>query len=107
MYSNMGEHIAVVNGVDGYSPATSMDGANAVQVTAVVANNTATSLTVEVQGSSDLNNWTVITTNTGLGLGYNAPAKSTGIGWAYVRLRYSVVGTGVIVFAAGINTSNQ
>ena len=67
----------------------------------------ATSLTIELQGSLDLQNWTVITTNTGLVLGYAAPTKSTGIAFAYVRIRYSVAGTGTVIVAAGLNTSFQ
>lgn len=107
MYVPLSTKLAVVDGKDEFSPAVSMDGNNSVQVEATIFNLTATSLTIEVQGSNDQTNWSPLTTNLGLVLGYSAPNKTTSIGFAHVRLRYSVVGTGVVIVAAGVNTSFQ
>lgn len=108
MYTQVATKLAVVNGTDQFSSAVAMDGNNAVQVEATVFNlGGATSLVIEVQGSNDQQNWTVITTNSGLVLGYSAPSKSTGIAFAFVRYRFSVTGTGTILVAAGLNTSLQ
>ncbi|NUN51015.1 MAG: hypothetical protein HUU15_19590 [Candidatus Brocadiae bacterium] len=107
MYAALATKLSVVNSVDQFSPAVPMDCANAVQLEVTIFNLTATSLTVEIQGSNDMQNWSVVTTNTGLVVGYSAPTKSTGVGFRYVRLRYSIVGTGLAIVAAGVNTSAQ
>ena len=106
-YSQLSTKLAVVNGTDEFSQAVMMDG-NAVQLDATIYNlGGATSLTIEIQGSNDRQNWSVVTTNNGLVLGYSSPAKSTGVGFACVRLRYSVSGAGTVIVAAGVNTSLQ
>lgn len=107
MYTSLCSKLAVTDAKDEFSPAVSMAGNNAVQIEATLFNNTATSLTVDLQGSNDGQNFSSITVYPGFLLGYNAPNKSTGIGFEQVRLRYAVVGSGVIIVAAGINTSFQ
>ncbi len=107
MYHQLATKLSVVNGADAYSEAVPMGGDNAVQLDATLFANTATSLTIVIQGGSDQQNWSDLTTNAGLGLGYSAPAKTTGVGHGFIRLKYTVVGTGVIVLAAGVNTSLQ
>ncbi len=109
MYSQVATKLAVVVGTDQFSPAIAMGDNNAVQVDATIFNlGGATDLTIEVQGSSDLQNWKQITVNSGLLLGFNAPVKSTAIGYAHVRYRYSATGgAGTVIVAAGLNTSFQ
>lgn len=108
-YTLLAARLAVTNGTDNFSQAVSMNGGNAVQIDGICFNlGGATSFTLELQGSNDGSNWTVITTNAGLVLGYAAPTKSTGIGFALVRLRYSVsAGSGTIIISAGVNVSHQ
>lgn len=108
MYFQFSSKLAVVDGTDQFSSAVSMNGNNAAQLEATIFNlGGATSLTIEVQGSSDMQNWSTITVNNGLVLGYSAPVKSVGIGFGYIRIRYSVAGSGTVIVAAGVNTSFQ
>ncbi len=107
MVIKMVENMAVTNGTDGLSPAANLDG-NAVQLTATIANlGGATSLTIVLEGSLDLNNWSTVATYSSLGYGFNAPAKTTGIAFAFVRLKLTVVGSGTVIVSAVINTSMQ
>ncbi len=108
-YTLMAARLAVTDGQDNYSSSVGMGGGNAVQVESICFNlGGATSYTIAVEGSNDGSNWTNITTNAGLVLGYNAPTKSTGIGFAMIRYRYSVsAGTGTIIISAGCNISHQ
>lgn len=105
-YHLLASRLSVVNGTDAFTPAVPNSG-NAVQVDAVIFANTATSLSILVEGSNDNSNWSTITTNAGLTLGYSAPTKSTGVGFAWVRLHMVVVGTGVVIVAAGVNLTHQ
>ena len=108
-YTVMAARLAVTNGTDNFSNAIGMGGGNAVQVDAVCFNlGGATSYTIEVQGSNDGANWSVVTANSGLVLGYSAPTKSTGVGFSMIRYRYSVsAGAGTIIIYAGCNISHQ
>lgn len=107
MYTQLATKLAVTDAKEEFSPAVPMTGENCVQLDATIFANTATSLTIEIQGSSDQQNWTPLTTNVGLLLGYSAPAKTTSVAFASVRLRYAVVGAGTVILAAGVNTSFQ
>lgn len=107
-YYQMSTKLAVTNGQDQMSQAVPMGGDNAVQTEATIfALGGAASLGIEIQGSSDMQNWSTIQNNSGLGYGYNAPAKTTGISFPYVRYKYSVAGVGTVLVAAGLNTSFQ
>lgn len=108
-YSLLAARLAVTNGQDNFSSPIPMNGGNAVQVESVCFNlGGSTSYTIEVQGSNDGNNYSVVTTNAGLVLGYNAPTKSTGVGFSMIRFRYSVsAGSGTIIISAGANISHQ
>jgi len=107
-YNLLCSRLAVTNGTDNFSSAVACQG-NAVQIDSICYNlGGATTYTIELQGSNDGSNFTVITTNAGLGLGYNAPTKSTGVGFALVRVRYSVsAGAGTIIISCGLNFSMQ
>lgn len=108
MYTELSRKLAVTDGNDAFSPAVEMNGDNAVQMEATIFNlGGATSLSISIEGSNDGENFSNITTNASLVLGYSAPAKSTAIALRSVRLRYSVVGTGTVIVAAGVNTSFQ
>ena len=106
MLVNLADHQVVVNGVDQYSPAVSMSGMNTGKAGITVLSNTATSLTVNIQGSNNLQNWTDSTADTGFVLGYAATANRA-LAFAYARLKYTVVGTGTIICAAEFSTSQQ
>lgn len=106
MYAKLAQSQVVVNGTDQFSPAISMAGANTAKAGITVIVNTATSLTVNIQGSNDLQNWTDSTSDTGFTVGYAATANRA-LAFAYARLKYVVVGTGTIIVAADINTSQQ
>lgn len=108
MMTLLASKLAVVDGTDAVSAAVPMEGYNAVQADAVIFElGGATGLTVDLQGSNDRENWATIVTSTGMVLGFNAPALRTAVGWAWVRLRYTVEGTGSVIVSAGINTSVQ
>ena len=108
-YTKVADNAAVSDATDPqFSQAVSMMGGNSVQADIVIFNlGGATSLTAKLEGSNDLENWTAsaLATYSALGIGFNAPSATTGIAWQYVRLRYDVVGTGTIIFSAGIATS--
>lgn len=108
MYYPLSSKLCVVTGTDQFSAAIAMNGDNAVQLEATVFTlGGATSLTLDLQGSNDTQNWSSITVSAGLVLGYSAPNKSTGVGYAFVRVRYSGVDAGTIIVASGLNTSRQ
>lgn len=107
MYTQLATKLVVTDAKEEFSPAVSMTGDNAVQLDATIFNITATSLTIEIQGGNDQQNWIPLTTNVGLVLGYSAPARTANVAFGYVRLRYAVVGVGTVILAAGINTSFQ
>jgi hypothetical protein len=106
MLAEVAKNLVVVNGTDQFSPAISMSGNNTAKAGITVIVNTATSLTVNLQGSNDLQNWTASTDDTGFTVGYAATANRA-LAFAYVRLKFAVVGTGTIIVAANINTSQQ
>lgn len=106
MYAQLATKLAVVNGQNQYSQPVSMAGANAYRFSIIVFNNTATSLTATPQGSNDGQNWSDLTAQSSIGLGYTTWA-ATQISHAMVRLQYAVVGTGTIVLASDVYTSQQ
>lgn len=106
MYAQLATKVSVVNGTNQYSQPFSMAGANAYRFSVTVFNNTATSLTATPQGSVDGQNWTDLTAQSSIGLGYTT-WSATAVTYAMVRLQYAVVGTGTIVLAADVFTSQQ
>lgn len=108
MYTQLAENAAVSSSsVPLVSQAVSMTGANAVQPTVVVANiSGGVTLTLGVQGSNDLENWTTIGTDqSSIGLGYTAVDPKTSVAWQYVRLTYKLSGAGAIILSAGLSTA--
>lgn len=98
---------SVTNGVDQFSPAMPMGATNTVRASITVYNlGSATSLSVTFQSSVDLQNWKDETSDTGfvVGTGWTA---ARAISMAYVRLKFSVVGTGTLVCAADVYSSQQ
>ncbi|MBK8099745.1 MAG: hypothetical protein IPK26_21790 [Planctomycetes bacterium] len=92
-----------------FSQAVSMDGANTVQPQIVLTVCTATSLTLGLEGSNDLANWSTISTSwTGytLGVPNPQPAHQGNIAWQYVRLKFTLVGSGVIILNANVATAH-
>lgn len=106
MYQRVAQNQVVVNGVDQFSSPWPMAGANTCKAGITVLVNTATSLTVNIQGSNDLQNWTDSTSDTGFTVGYAATANRA-IAFAYARLKYVVSGTGTVIASADVNTSFQ
>lgn len=108
MYVELASKLAVTDGSDAISPAVSMEGNNTVQFDCTIFNlGGATSLTAALEGSSDGQNWSNVASYAGLVYGYGAPSKTTGVGFGNIRIRYTVVGAGTIVLAAGVNLSFQ
>jgi len=107
-YSQMFSRLAVVNTGTYTSQGVGMGGGNAVQIDCVAFNlGGLTSFSCDLEGTNDGQNWSPVTTNAGLGLGYSAPTKSTGIGFSMVRLKVTGTGTGTAILSAGINISHQ
>ena len=105
MYAAVSNKLSVVNGVDQFSSAVSCQGANAARVEFTIFANSATTLSIDLQGSNDLQNWALVgVAHTGFTVGYNSFAE-TAVSFQFVRLRCYVVGTGTIIVAAGINTA--
>jgi hypothetical protein len=103
------DNIAVTN-VDYYSQAVNMDGANAIQPTVVVTAAGATTLTITLQGSNDLSNWSTITLTsgaswTGIGAGYSTPSAQGSIAFQYVRLNFKAGAAGPLVCSVFLCTS--
>lgn len=105
-YAQIFTKLSVVNGTDAYSQPFAMGDDNAYRFGVTVYNNTATSLTATPQGSVDGQNWTDLTAQSSIGLGYTTWA-ATGVSYAMVRLKLAVVGTGTIVLAGDVYTSKQ
>lgn len=107
MYSTLARKLSVPN-VAAYDFSRAVHvprDANTVKLEATIfaLNAGATSLSVTLQGSNDKQNWSTVTTWTGLTTGYNQPAAATDVPFAWVRLRWTVVGGGSISLAAGLN----
>lgn len=95
-----------------FSQAVSMQGANAAQMDATVfyTSSGGKAIIGHLQISNDLENWEDIGgyADTNLYLGYTQGNLITGIGAAYVRLRYTSDFAGLdSILAAGINLSHQ
>lgn len=107
MYNQAASRQSVTNGVDQFSPAMPMSGSNTVRASVTVYNlGGATSLTVTFQSSSDLQNWMSETSDTGFVVG-TAFTAARAISNAYVRLKFAVVGTGTLVCAVDVYSSQQ
>lgn len=106
MYADLATRLVFSSAADQFSPAVSMAGANAVQLNIVViVIPGATTLTFDLQGSNDLQNWTSIGTSTATAVGYSAPTKQTGIAWQYVRVRANSNTPGTTIATIGLNTA--
>jgi hypothetical protein len=110
MYQKLSDKLVVTTTASPeFSFAVPMEGSNAVQaeltIYAVVA---AATLTVEMQGSNDLQNWSqVLAPVTNLTVGYTATTlKATAVAFQYVRIKFSSVGIGgSVILSCGVNTS--
>ncbi len=109
MYWNLGEKLVLPNVANyDYSQSVRMGKDNTVKMTALIYSlvGGASSVSVVLQGSNDRQNWTTIDTYSGLGVGFNQPGSTTGIPFAYVRARYTVVGGGKAVADMAICTDH-
>jgi hypothetical protein len=117
MYTTLATRLEVNDSKTEVSQPISMEGANAAFVDFTVYHFSGTLLSVQIQGSNDLENWSDIGTAavTASDEGYfdgsaqtPNPNPYTDIGLAYVRLSYSLSGTGVeSVINAGVNTFSE
>lgn len=109
MYTQLASRLAVSQAAGAeVSQAVSMEGNNAGKVEITVYNlvTGGTSVTLDIDGSNDMQNWSQIAQYTGIGVGYGAQANATAIAYQYVRLKYACVGSGgVAIVAAGVNLS--
>lgn len=78
-----------------------------LEATLFVLSGGASSLSATLQGSNDKQNWSTITTWTGLATGYNTPAAETDVPFAWVRVKWAVVGGGRIFLAAGLSLEHD
>ncbi|MEZ5964259.1 MAG: hypothetical protein R3F56_10475 [Planctomycetota bacterium] len=92
------------------SQPVSMAGANAAQGATVIQILTATSVEFQLQESNDLENWsdkgsaqTVAAAN----LGYTLLTAITSISAAYVRMKYTLNGTGKAILALTLSVTQQ
>ncbi len=111
MYTQLASRLSVSQAAGAeYSQAVSMDGANAakVEITVYALASGATSLTLDIEGSNDMQNWAQIVQYTSIAVGYSAQSNSTSIAYQFLRLKYTCVGTnGIAIVAAGLNSSKQ
>jgi len=103
MYTQVATKLAITG--NEYSQAVSMDDGNAAITDFTVFSLTATSVTVQIQGSNDLENWVDVGTATPQTAPGAYSEEAIGVAWAYVRLKYLVGGAGTVILAAGINTA--
>lgn len=90
MYVDLAEHLVLSSAADQFTPAVSMAGANAVQLNVVVlVIPGATTLTVDIQGSNDMENWASLGTFNPTGVGFFSSAHVSAVQWQYVRVRMS------------------
>jgi hypothetical protein len=106
MYVQVATKLSVASSAEAFSQAVSMSESNACQVEFTVINLPATNIRVTAQVSNDLENWTDAA-NSGdkTAVGYYS-FNVTGVAAQYVRLKYTVSGSGNVIVAAGINTAN-
>lgn len=106
MYAELADKLVLSSAADQFSPAVSMAGANAVQLNVVVlVIPGATTLTIDIQGSNDMQNWASLNTFTTTVVGYVSTAKSTAVQWQYVRVRMNSNTAGNSIVTIGLNTA--
>jgi hypothetical protein len=85
-----------------------MAGANAAQGAAILQRLTATSVTFQLQESNDLENWSNKGSTTApLAEGYKLLTAVTAISAAYVRMKYTIDGSGKAIVALTLTVSQQ
>lgn len=106
MHHTLFRQLALDAGASEVSQAVSMEGANAVEVQYTAWNGGA--ITIEIQGSNDLENWHVLATPVGAQTTSTGNGSATGITCAYIRIRITEAGgvSGIIV-CAGVTLSSQ
>ncbi len=110
MYTQLASKLAVSNSTPEYSPAVGMAGSNAFQVelTVYAFTGSASEVTIDTQGSNDLQNWTTFgSAYTVNAVGYSAPSARTAVAFQFVRLKYqTTTGAGYTILAGGLNTAD-
>ncbi len=106
MYAELADKLVVTSAVDQFTPAVPMAGANNVQlnVVVVVLAGGAT-LTFDIQGSNDLQNWTSLATISPTVVGYDASGVAATVGWQYVRVRVKSDNASPSIVTIGANTA--
>jgi len=109
MYWDMGSRMAVpgVAGFD-FSRGIPMGRDNSAKLIATVfsLNGGASGLDVDLEGSNNRQNWWNITSWTGLAEGTSTPPAATAIPYAFVRLKYTAAGGGVVLCASALCTEH-
>lgn len=106
MYASLADKLVVSSAADQFTPAVSMAGANAVRLNVVViVIGASATLTYDIQGSNDLQNWTSLGTTTRTTIGYLATAAATAVPWQYVRVRVNSDSANTSITTVGLNTS--
>lgn len=90
------------------SQPVSMAGANAAQGAAVLQVLTATSVTFQLQESNDLENWSNKGSSQSVtAAGYTLLTAISSISAAYVRMKYTVNGSGKAIVALNLSVTQQ
>lgn len=84
--------------------AVPMEGGNNAIAEITIFNITATSVTCQLQESNDRENWKDKGSSVSATLGYQT-LNIASIAAAYVRVKFTIVGSGKAIVAAGINVS--
>lgn len=111
MYQQLFTRLALTgNGASEVSQPVSMQGANAAQLDVVVISlaGTTPTVTLQLQESSDLENWKDKGSSSGAlsATGYTLVAAVTSIAAGYVRVKVTLAGTSPIgVVSVGVNTA--
>lgn len=108
MYTQVASKQVVVFGTVEFSQAVSMEGGNAVQFEVTCFAKGTGDLSVQLQGSNDLQNWDDFGTAVACdAVGYFSNAAAIdAIAYQYVRLEYTQATAGTGIVAAGINVAN-
>ncbi len=106
MFASLADKLVVTSAVNQFTPAVSMAGANAVRLNAVaIVVAASATITFDIQGSNDLQNWASLTTGTATAVGYVSSINTTAVSNQYVRVRVSSDQAAASIVTIGLNTA--
>ena len=85
-----------------------MSGNNAVQIEVLLYALTATNVSVQLQGSNDMVNWdNKGSAQTITAIGRKILTSDTAVATTYVRVKFTITGSGKAIFRATLHASQQ